>query len=97
VSDSQTAWSALWSHAAKGANPNSPFEIDEVVPVAASALGVKPEKARKLIGGLLTELARLPEGKRFFTREGNAVVPLPEFRTALDAGTPPLDAYPYEL
>jgi hypothetical protein len=97
MSDYQTTFTILWQHAAGQAKPGSPFEIDDVAPAAATALKVSPEAARKLIGGLLLELDRLPEGKRFFRREGNAIVPLPAFLAAVKTTTSPLDAYPYEL
>jgi hypothetical protein len=97
MSDTQTAWTILWRRALGGSNPGAPFEIDEAAPAVAAALKVTAEEARALIGNLLSELDRLPEGERYFTREGNAVVPLPEFLSASAAHTDPVDAYPYEL
>jgi hypothetical protein len=97
MSDNQTVWMILWKRALTSDDPRAPFEIAEVVPQVVAALHVQEEQAVKLVGGLLTELARLPEGKRFFRREGNAVVPLPEFaRVPRDPGSE-LSAYPYEL
>jgi hypothetical protein len=90
-------WTILWRRAMDGSSPGAPFEIDEAAPAVAEALRITAEEARKLIGSLLVELDRLPEGERYFTREGNAVVPLPEFLEASAAHADPLDAYPYEL
>ncbi|MCA1685190.1 MAG: hypothetical protein LC745_04245 [Planctomycetia bacterium] len=97
MSDSQTAWTMLWDRAARGLVPGSPFEIGEAAPDVARALKISDADARKLIGGLLTELDRMPEGRRYFAREGDAVVPLPEFKTAHNGSGSALDAYPYEL
>ena len=97
MSDHQTIWTILWNHAARQPTPDAPFEIDEVVPAVVAALEVSDPHARRLIGGLLTELDRLPDGEQFFAREGNAVVPLSEFLKAKDQGTAPIDLYPYEL
>jgi hypothetical protein len=97
MSDNQTIWTLLWNHAATSPKPEAPFEIDDVVPAAVGALKVSEDEARKAIGLLLAELARLPEGRRYFTREGNAVVPLPGFLRARDEVARPVDAYPYEL
>lgn len=97
MSDSQTAWSVLWNRASQGANPREPFEISEVAPELAGTLNVSEKDAARLIGLLLGELGRLPQGKRFFRLEGNAVAPLPEFAKALHDKVPPLQAYPYEL
>ena len=38
MSDSQTAWTILWDHAADGPTPGAPFEIGEVSPAVAKAL-----------------------------------------------------------
>ena len=97
MSDSQTAWKVIWQHAAKTPTPDAPFEIDEVVPAVAAALGAPEDKARHLISGLLVELSRLPDGRQFFTREGNAVVPLPEFTRVAGRVDNPVEVYPYEL
>jgi hypothetical protein len=97
LSDYQTAFTILWQHATAQASPASPFEIDEVVSAVATALKTSPEAARRLIGGLLLELGRMPEGRRFFIREGNAVVPSHAFLAAVKTTESPLDAYPYEL
>lgn len=97
MSDSQTAWTVLWNHAASMTTPGAPFEIDEVAPAVALELKIGDPEARHLIAGLLTELDRMPEGKRYFRREGNAVVPLPSFTRARAGTSSPLDLYPYEL
>jgi hypothetical protein len=97
MSDSQTVWTILWDRSARGPQPGTPFEIDEVVPDVARALKKTDAEAWRLVAGLLTELDRLPGGERYFTREGNAVVPLPEYADALKRPGSPLDAYPYEL
>ena len=92
MSVSQTAWAVLWDHAANG-----PFEISEVSPTVAKALNISEKDASKLIGGLLTELGRLPDGERFFAQEGNAVVPLPAFTKAKAGGLQAAGLYPFEL
>jgi len=97
MSDNQTVWTILWQHAAALDPPGAAFEIDDVVPAVRKALQVSDDQARRLIGGLLVELDRLPEGRRFFSREGNAVVPLAGFFRSKDQVTHPVDAYPYEL
>ena len=97
MSDNQTVWTILWKRAAAGSVQGTPFEISEVVPSVTKALSISEDKAKHLISGLLTELGRLPEGDRFFTREGNAVVPLPEFTVAHGGTGSALEAYPYEL
>jgi hypothetical protein len=58
---------------------------------------MSPGQARHEVGFLLTELARLPEGRRFFLREGDAVVPLPELMEAQADGKAAVDVYPFEL
>ncbi len=97
MSDSQTAWKILWDHASKDSPPGSPFEIDEVTAAVAGATKVSEAEARRVVGSLLGELDRLPEGRRYFTREGEAVVPLPEFLKARTGTSDPLELYPYEL
>lgn len=97
MSDNQTVWSVLWRHANALPTPGAPFEIDDVVPAVASALKLDPDNARRKVGTLLVELSRLPEGRQYFAREGNAVVPLSRFLKARDAFADPVDAYPYEL
>jgi hypothetical protein len=97
MSDNQAVWTVLWTHAASSPNPSAPFEIDDVLPAVAAALKVSEAEAEGKIGMLLTELGRLPEGRRFFAREGNAVVPLPAFLRARGTVARPVDAYPYEL
>ncbi len=95
MSDMQTLWSMLWSRAS--GNP-SPFEMDEILPEAARRLGLVEEEARRRLRMLLGELERLPEGRQFFRLEGNAVVPLDEFRSAAtDDPAKVIAAYPFEL
>jgi hypothetical protein len=97
MSDNQAVWKILWDHAQGEARPGEPFEIDDVVPAASEALGVIDDRARRLIGGLLVELARLPDGRQYFRREGDAVVALPEFFSAPRGPGAAEAAYPYEL
>lgn len=97
MSDSQTVWKILWDRAAKDPRPGAPFEIEEVAPAVAAARAISEAEARRIIGGLLGELDRMPEGRQYFTREGNAVVPLPEFLRDLSDTPDPLALYPYEL
>lgn len=97
MSDSQTVWTILWNRAMASSRPAEPFEIAEVVPQVAEALHVDVKAASRTIGLLLTELARLPDGERFFRVEGNAVAPLPELLTAMKGSPPALAVYPYEL
>jgi hypothetical protein len=94
MSKPRTIWTIIWERAAR--DP-SPFEISEMVPQVAAALGVDARDAEKRIAMLLKELSRMPEGEQYFTREGNAVVALPEFqRSPKDAATA-AKAYPFEL
>jgi hypothetical protein len=97
MSDTQTVWMILCRRAAGGPSPGQPFEIEEVTPAVAEALKLPEDRARKLVDLLLGELLRLPEGRRYFRREGNAVVPLPEFAQVPADENGRLDAYPYEL
>jgi hypothetical protein len=97
MSDTQTIWLILWRRALQNANPRDPFEIAEVVPDVVEALKVPERDATRLVSGLLTELERLPEGGRYFRREGNAIVPLPEFASVHKDPDSELRAYPYEL
>ena len=80
MSDSKLIWMVLWKKAASDPACRAPFEIDEVVPEAARPLGDPPKDAKRIISGLLKELERMPDGRQFFCQEGEAVVPLPEFR-----------------
>ncbi len=98
MSDSQTAWTILWNHAAtRGAHADA-FEIGEVTPALARALAIsEPDAQRCVVSTLLSELGRMPEGRQYFAREGNAVVPLPELTRAISQSQTPLDVYPYEL
>ncbi len=93
MSRSQTTFGILWEHAS--ASPG-PFEIDEVAPRVQEAIGGDEKSASQRVASLLDELARLPEGERFFRLEGNAVVPLPEFEEARSKGVTAQIAYPYE-
>ena len=97
MSDYQTIWTILCRRALSGTKPDQPFEISEVVPDVAQALQVTNPQAERMIAMLLGELDRLPDGRQFFAREGNAVVPLPEFATVTADATVELAAYPFEL
>jgi hypothetical protein len=80
-----------------GAGPASPFPVAKIVPRVAAALKVPEGEARSLVDGPLTEVARLPGGRRYFRREGDAAVPLPEFAGVSKTPRAERDAYPYEL
>lgn len=96
LSDYQNTWIVLCRRAKQG-DPNTPFEISEVVPELASRLKVSGPRAERLISMLLGELGRLPEGRRYFRQEGYAVVPLPEFASVGDGPEAEVAAYPFEL
>ena len=83
MTDSQTIWAILWDHARA---ENGPFEINDVVPSVARAIGQPEKAASHAIASLIEELDRLPEGEQYFDLEGNAAVPLPEFFAAREAG-----------
>jgi hypothetical protein len=97
MSDSQTVWTILWNRALKGVRPGEPFEIAEVIPEVAAALHVGVQEASHKVALVLSELSRLPEGRRFFALEGSAVVPLPEFLESSRGAPAPVSVYPYEL
>jgi hypothetical protein len=97
MSDYQTIWTILCRRALSGPNPDQPFEISEVVPDVAKALQVTNPQAERMVAMLLGELDRLPDGRQFFTREGDAVVPLSEFAAVTADATAELAAYPFEL
>jgi hypothetical protein len=97
MSDTQTVWMILWKRATQSPHPRDPFEIAEVVPEVCKTLNVNDRDAAGLVGGLLKELERLPEGKRYFTREGDAILPLPEFAALPKDPESEFAAYPYEL
>ena len=94
MSDSQTIWSILWDHAR---TENGPFEIDDVVPAVAKALGMADASAHRAITSLIDELDRMPDGRQYFDTCGDAAVPLPEFREAVAKGKAAAETYPYEL
>lgn len=94
MSDSQTAWKILCDWAGRR---HGPFEISEVARAVAEALKVKPAKAERVISSLLKELDRLPEGRQYFRREGNAVVPLPELPPAAQDADKAARLYPFEV
>jgi hypothetical protein len=94
TSEWQALFALLWETAAR---VRGPFEIAEVVPEGARRLGQTDGTVGREIRFLLAELERLPEGKRYFTVEGNAVVPLPEFRATPPGPDAARDAYPFEL
>ena len=97
MSDYQTLWTILCRRALSGPKPVQPFEISEVVPEVAKALHMTNQQAERMAAMLLGELARLPDGRQYFTREGNAVVPLPEFARITANPAAELAAYPFEL
>jgi hypothetical protein len=93
MSKAEAVWIILWEYAL--GHPG-PFEIDEVVPEVERRLGVEAAEAKRLVGFLLTELSRLPEGEQYFAREGNAVVPLAEFEAAPKDPARAEEFYPFE-
>ena len=97
MSDYQTLWTILCRRALSGPNSGQAFEISEVVPDVAQALQVTNPQAERMVAMLLGELDRLPDGRQFFTREGNAVVPLSELAAVTADATVELAAYPFEL
>ena len=97
MSDNQTIWTILWNHAASLSLPGAIFEISDLLPAVVEALKITDAEAQRVISMLLDELDRLPEGRQFFAREANAIVPLSSFLRAKDKVANPVDAYPYEL
>ena len=96
MTDTQTVWISLWKKAAADPAGRAPFEIDEVVPAVAEALNRSPSDSGRLIRYLVGELERLPDGTQYFAREGDAIVPLPEFRESPKDDSSALAAYPFE-
>jgi hypothetical protein len=94
TSEWQTLFALLWETAAK---VRGPFEIAEVVPEGARRLGQPGGTVEREVRFLLTELGRMPEGRRYFAVEGDAAVPLPEFDRAPAGPGAARDAYPFEL
>jgi hypothetical protein len=97
MSEYQTIWKILWNRASSQSTRGAPFEIADVVPAIANALNLPEAEARRKVGFLLVELGRLPEGRQYFAREGDAVVPLSSFLRASERPESALEAYPYEL
>jgi hypothetical protein len=94
MSEGQTVWTILWERAGQRSEP---FEIAEVAPRVAQALGIAPKEAERKIELFVNELARMPDGEQYFRREGNALVPLEEFASAPKDSASVLRAYPFEL
>jgi hypothetical protein len=92
--NSHKLWLVLWNRAA---TDSSPFEISEVVSNVAEALEIDEKEAPRRISLFLGELQRLPEGDRYFTLEGSAVVPLPEFAASPKDEAAAMKAYPFEV
>lgn len=97
MSEYQTLWMILCHRALSGPKPGQPFEISEVVPDVAKALLVTNPQAERMVAMLLGELDRLPDGRQYFTREGNAVVPLPEFASLTTDPAAEVADYPFEF
>jgi hypothetical protein len=93
MSDSQTIWTILWKHAAESGEP---FEISDVAPEVANAIGVSVPEAQGRIAEFLRELERLPDGEQYFRLEGNAAVPLPEFKASAKDDATVQALYPFE-
>ena len=96
MSESQTVWMILSRRALRSERTES-FEISEILPEVEKSLGVDEGTAQRFVAGLLTELERMPAGKQYFRREGNAVVPLPELSAIPRDPESEFAAYPYEL
>jgi hypothetical protein len=94
MTEGQTLWTILWNHAAQDPEP---FEVAEVAPQVAQALGIAPREAERKVAELVRELSRLPDGCQYFALEGEAVVPLEEFQAAPKDEACALQAYPFEL
>src|SRR5690349_2164669 len=94
MSEFQTIWLILWNRAAQQPGP---FEISEAAPEGAKALGISAKDAAKRVSELLKELDRLPENERYFTQEGEAVVPLAEFQAADKSTSNAKKTYPFEI
>src|SRR5262245_40975199 len=100
MSDSHTVWMILRTARSRPLDPLNLRDLRghaRVVPAVVAALHVDEKAASRLIATLFTELSRLPDGRQFFRREGDAIVPLPESLEAARAAPSPLSAYPYEL
>jgi hypothetical protein len=93
MSDSKKVWMILWNRAV--ADP-TPFEISEAAPEAASVLKMTVPAAMHKIAFVLQELSRIPDGGQYFIREGDAVVPLPEFMGSEKDPDTAEAAYPFE-
>lgn len=94
TSEWQTLFGLIWETATR---ERGPFEIATLIPEAARRLGQPPPRVEREIAFLMAELERLPEGRRFFTVEGNAIVPLAEFNRAPTGPDAAATAYPFEL
>jgi len=92
--NSHKLWLVLWNRAAAD---SAPFEISEVAPKVAKALEIDEKEAPRRIRLFLGELQRLPEGERYFTLEGYAIVPLAEFQASAKDEATALKAYPFEI
>jgi hypothetical protein len=93
MSESQAIWTILWKHAVESPEP---CEASDVAPDVAKAIGVSVPEARKRVAGFVKELERLPDGKQFFSLEGEAVVPQPEFRSSAHDDATVQTLYPFE-
>ncbi len=92
----QTVWTMIWNRAALDPAGREPFEADELTSAVASALKLPEADASRKVSALLGELARMPDGRQYFTLEGRAIVPLAEFRMAARDEKTALEAYPFE-
>lgn len=93
MSDSKKVWMILWNRAAEDPTP---FEISDAGPDVAEHVNMTLPAAIHKIAFVLQELSRMPDGRQYFVREGDAVVPLPEFLDSdKDAATAEA-AYPFE-
>lgn len=94
MSDSQNAWAVVWDHAQ---HVSGPFEVEDVVLPVAVRIGKAEDEARGVVDFLLVEAGRMADGQQFFRVEGSAVVPQPEFYSAVLKGVSADQAYPFEM
>lgn len=94
MSDAKNAWLVVWGWAS---SRSGPFELSDVAPDVAKALKADAHRAERVVSSLLKELERLPEGQQYFRREGNAIVPLPEFQQSAKDKESASRTYPFEV
>lgn len=90
-------WQRIWATLCDFGTRSRGFEIEETLSRISEDLSISTVEARREVDFLLDELSRLPEGRQYFEREGDAVVPLPEFQALPESRAARLQAYPFEL